>query len=107
MVIKRTLTLKGFDVIECQNATQAINAIKSDPDIQLLITDMMMPGMDGEQLIQNVKTLNPNIKAILMSGYSNQFEKHTANNGSLPFSFLTKPFVLDDLLNLIQKVLQN
>jgi two-component system nitrogen regulation response regulator GlnG len=67
---------------------------------------MMMPGMDGEHLIQNVKQLNPNIKAILMSGYSNQFEKHTANT-PLPFTFLTKPFVLDELLRLVQKVLQN
>ncbi len=106
LVIKRALTVKGFQVIECQNATQAIDAVKSNPDVQLLITDMMMPGMDGEHLIQNVKQLNPNIKAILMSGYSNQFEKHTANT-PLPFTFLTKPFVLDELLRLVQKVLQN
>lgn len=106
LVIKRALTVKGFQVIECQNATQAIDAVKSNPDVQLLITDMMMPGMDGEHLIQNVKQLNPTIKAILMSGYSNQFEKHTANT-PLPFTFLTKPFVLDELLRLVQKVLQN
>lgn len=106
LVIKRALTVKGFQVIECQNATQAINAVKSNPDVQLLITDMMMPGMDGENLIQNVKLLNPDIKAILMSGYSNQFEKHTANT-QLPFTFLTKPFVLDELLKIVQKVLQD
>ena len=106
LVIKRALTVKGFQVIECQNATQAITAIKSNPDIQLLITDMVMPGMNGEHLIQAAKELNSNIKAILMSGYSNKFEQHTAH-APLPFTFLTKPFTLDELLNTIQKVLRN
>ena len=106
MVIKRALTVKGFDVIECQNATQAIAAIQENPDIQLLITDMVMPGMDGEHLIQSAKELNNNIKAILMSGYSHEFERHTANT-PLPFTFLTKPFALDDLLSTIQKILKD
>ncbi len=106
LVIKRALTVKGFDVIECQNATQAIEAIKTEPDVQLLITDMIMPGMDGEHLIQTTKELNSDIKAILMSGYSHEFERHTANT-PLPFTFLTKPFTLDELLTTIQKVLKN
>ena len=106
LVIKRALTVKGFDVIECQNANQAMSAIQENPDVQLLITDMVMPGMDGEHLIQAAKELNGNIKAILMSGYSHEFERHTANT-PLPFTFLTKPFALDELLNTIQKVLKN
>lgn len=106
LVIKRALTVKGFDVIACQNAAQAIAAIQENPDIQLLITDMVMPGMDGEHLIKAAKELNKDIKAILMSGYSHEFERHTANT-PLPFTFLTKPFVLDELLNTIQKVLND
>lgn len=106
LVIKRALTVKGFDVIECQNATQAITAIQENSDVQLLITDMVMPGMDGEHLIQAAKALNNNIKAILMSGYSHEFERHTAN-APLPFTFLTKPFALDELLSTIQKVLKD
>lgn len=106
LVIKRALTVKGFDVIACQNAAQAIAAIQENPDIQLLITDMVMPGMDGEHLIKAAKELNKDIKAILMSGYSHEFERHTANT-PLPFTFLTKPFVLDELLSTIQKVLKD
>ena len=75
------------------------------PKPKLLITDMLMPGMNGEQLITESLKLNPALKAILMSGYSAQFERHTGAD-KLPFTFISKPFVLTDLLEKIQEVLK-
>ena len=106
LVVKRVLKMKGFHVIECTNAKDALDAIQNHTEAQLLITDMVMPGMNGEQLIEKALKQNPSLKAILMSGYSNQFERHTGT-GKLPFSFISKPFILTDLLAKIQEVLEN
>lgn len=105
-ILKRALSLKGFQVIECQNANQALEAVRQNPLAKLLITDMVMPGMDGEHLIQAAHNINPKLKSILMSGYSTEFERHASNN-NLPFTFISKPFVLNDLLNTVQKVLKD
>ena len=104
LVVCRVLKMKGFEVIECTNAKEAIEAVKTLPEAKLLITDMVMPGMNGEQLINEAVKINPYLKAILMSGYSAQFEKHTSH-GKLPFAFISKPFILTDLLAKIQEVL--
>lgn len=106
LVVSRVLKMKGFEVIECTNAQEALSAVKTLPEAKLLITDMVMPGMNGEQLIEQALKTNPYLKAILMSGYSNQFERHTGET-KLPFSFISKPFVLTDLLAKIQEVLEN
>ena len=106
LVVSRVLKMKGFEVIECTNATEALKAIKEHSKAQLLITDMVMPGMNGEQLIEKAIKINPNLKTILMSGYSAQFERHTTDK-KLPFTFISKPFVLADLLLKIQEVLQD
>ena len=105
-MVKRVLKMKGFDVIECTNAKEALEAVKKNPDAKLLITDMVMPGMNGEQLIEEVLKINSHLKTILMSGYSAQFERHTSDK-KLPFSFISKPFVLTDFLEKIKEVLQN
>ncbi|MGN0919335.1 MAG: ATP-binding protein [Alphaproteobacteria bacterium] len=105
LLVGRVLKMKGFEVIECTNANEALSAVKTLPEAKLLITDMVMPGMNGEQLIEQALKTNPYLKAILMSGYSNQFERHTGET-KLPFSFISKPFVLTDLLVKIQEVLE-
>lgn len=106
LVVSRVLKMKGFEVIECTNAKEALEAVKTLPEAKLLITDMVMPGMNGEQLITESLKINPYLKAILMSGYSAQFEKHTGQE-KMPFVFVSKPFVLSDLLTKINEILEN
>ena len=56
--------------------------------------------------IEEALKINPRLKTILMSGYSAQFERHTGEE-KLPFKFISKPFVLTDLLAKIQEVLKD
>jgi len=104
-VAARGLEFKGFEVIQVPNAEEALKLLKGNTSFQLLITDMVMPGMDGEHLIQEVQKEYPELPCLLMSGYSNSFEKHTSDNAK-NFDFIAKPFVLADLLTKVKEILE-
>ena len=66
---------------------------------------MVMSGLNGEQLIAKIKQKYPDTPCLLMSGYSESFEKHTAGK-SKDFDFIAKPFVLSDLLTKVKEILE-
>lgn len=106
MVAARALKSKGWSVIECVNAEQAIKVFQKGTPIDLLLTDMVMPGMDGETLIKQAKQVQPKMKVILMSGYSEEFARHGSQKHEA-FQFLAKPFELAGLLEKVKEVLEN
>ena len=106
MVAARALKAKGWNVIECGNAEQAIEHFQKNNNFDLLITDMVMPGMDGETLIKQIKSAHPKIKTILMSGYSEEFARHGSEQHD-DFEFLAKPFELADLIKKVKEILEN
>ena len=103
-VSARALKSKGYAVTECTSAEQALDVLKEKTDFDLLLTDVVMPGMNGETLSQKVKEIKPEIKIILMSGYSEDFARHGSEQNNA-FSFLAKPFSLSDLLEKVKEVL--
>ena len=105
-VTARALQAKGFEIEQATNAEEGLEILKKcKTPFQLLISDMVMPGMDGEQLIKEAKKLFPQLPCLLMSGYSASFEKHTANKMK-NFHFISKPFVLADLLTTVKEILE-
>ena len=102
----RILALKDFEVIQAPNAEEALKIMKNKPFLQLLITDMVMPGIDGEHLIKETKKLYPDLPCLLMSGYSASFEDHTSDKVK-DFYFIAKPFTLADLLTKVKEILEN
>jgi len=106
MFASRVLRNKGFTVIEYPNAEEALAEIEKGTPIDLLLTDMMMPGMDGETLATLAKEKHPEIKVILMSGYSEDFARH-GKDESKTFSFLPKPFSLDTLVEKVKEILHS
>lgn len=103
-VSARALKSKGYLVTECTSAEQALNVLKEKTDFDLLLTDVVMPGMNGETLSQKVKEIKPEMKIILMSGYSEDFARHGSEQNNA-FSFLAKPFSLSELLEKVKEVL--
>ena len=101
----RVLKNKGFNVVEASNAQEALTILEKESSFDLLLTDMMMPGMDGETLCNIAKERYPFLRVILMSGYSQDFARHGKDEDK-NFSFLPKPFSLNQLILKVREVLQ-
>ena len=100
----RALQKKGYEVIACNSAENALEQLKNIQNLNLLITDMVMPGMNGIELGKIVKEKLPNIKIILASGYSEEIARNEQAVSS-DIEFLAKPFSLGDLTQKIFNVL--
>lgn len=100
----RALKKKGYEVIGCNSAENALEQLEKEQNFQLLVTDMVMPGMNGIELADKVKKIIPEIKIILASGYSEEIARNEISSDS-NFEFMAKPFSLGDLTKKIFDVL--
>jgi two-component system cell cycle sensor histidine kinase/response regulator CckA len=105
MFSSRALRDKGYRVIEASNGESALEFIRKESDhIDLVITDVVMPKMDGPTLMTHIKEHNPNMKVIFISGYTeDSFRDSIANNSQV--HFLSKPFNLKELSCKVKEVL--
>jgi two-component system, cell cycle sensor histidine kinase and response regulator CckA len=101
----RALRQRGYRVLEAAGGEQALDIVKdSAGDIHLLITDVVMPSMDGPTLVRAVKRLRPDIQVIFMSGYAEEaFRRNDEKAEDL--HFLPKPFGLKQLAAKVKDVL--
>jgi signal transduction histidine kinase/CheY-like chemotaxis protein len=100
-VVGRILQRAGYHVQLVPDGMQALRRIESDPQsIDLLITDVMMPGLTGPQLVQRARERVPSLRVIYLSGYP---EDATTAAGGLPLgqAFLAKPFSGNELMRLV------
>jgi signal transduction histidine kinase/CheY-like chemotaxis protein len=106
-VARQMLEKMGYKVLTATSPKQAINLAKQNIDmIDLLITDIIMPEMNGRQLADQIKTFSPTIKILFMSGYTSNI---IAEQGMLQegMDLLQKPFSMHDLAMRIRMVLDN
>lgn len=101
----RALRNKGYTVIEADSGEAALAVMDSyDGEIDLLITDVVMPQMDGATLIERVRAVQPDFKVILISGYAeDSFRERLA--ASERVIFLPKPFSLSQLAGTVKTVI--
>lgn len=95
----------GYQVIVCSNAQDALDVVMQLPDIDLLFTDIVMPGaMNGRQLADATRKLRPGIKILFTSGYT---ENAIVHHGRLDrgVHLLNKPYRRQDLATKVRKVL--
>ena len=103
-VTKRALKSKGYTVIDCTCAEEAIEKVEEGVTFDLLVTDMIMPGMDGIALSNEMKKRYPDVKILLMSGFSEEAARGEITD--MPnFYFLGKPFSLRDLSEKVKQIL--
>ncbi|MGB2636866.1 MAG: PAS domain S-box protein [Candidatus Acidiferrum sp.] len=98
------LQAAGYLVVEAQDAQAALDILHSSTPVDLLFTDVIMPGKSGPELAAEARLLRPNLPLLFMSGYSGNLI--TAGSAPLPESnFLQKPFTRQALLTRIQSIL--
>ncbi len=102
---RQYLEKQGYKVIEAADGAVAMQiAVAHEAVIHLLLTDVIMPGMNGRELAQRIAEIRPNVKILYMSGYT---ENVIGHNGMLEpgIRLLQKPFNLRDLKNIVREVL--
>jgi len=102
----RGLASRGYTVLEAGNGIEAIEMLeKSDGEVDLVVSDVVMPEMDGPTLLRELRRRNPGLKIIFVSGYAEDaFQKHLPADGE-QFMFLPKPFTLKQLVNAVKETL--
>ena len=104
-LISRVLEKENYKVVKAENGKQAIKEIENDScPFDLLITDVVMPGMNGHELDEKIREHCPEIKTIYMSGYTANI---IADSGILDegIVFLQKPFSVQQLKDKVLEVL--
>ena len=105
-LIRRILTREGFRVLEASSAEQAIEVARQYPgSIRLLLADMVLPGKSGRELAEELLLIQPNLRVVYISGYTNDPEvvAGTVASGS---ALLQKPFTLSALLKKVHEALK-
>jgi CheY-like chemotaxis protein len=94
MTIMDMVEQLGFAAAEAADAAEALAILQQDGEIDILLTDLGMPGMSGRQLVEETLRLKPGMKVIIASGYS-----HEEGGAKLPANvfYLTKPFDMQQL----------
>ena len=103
--VTRQLQALGYKTIAASTATEALAEIRSDPNIDLLFTDIIMPGKtDGWQLAELVKQLRPDIKIVFTSGYSSFSAQRIVTDPRM--LLIEKPYRLSALAQMVRKALE-
>ena len=101
----RGLRSRGYSVIEAANGIEAMEALdEKNGAVDLVVSDVVMPEMDGPTLLKEMRQRNPNLKIIFVSGYAEEaFDKSLPENEQ--FAFLAKPFALSALVAKVKETM--
>jgi CheY-like chemotaxis protein len=100
---RRILTAAGYDVVAAPSAAVGLEKSAGRQKIDLLLTDMVMPGMSGRELAHRMRAARPNIRVVFMSGYA---EEISTREDQLEGPLLMKPFTRRPLLDLVAATVQ-
>ena len=100
----RGLTSRGYTVLEASNGVEAIEVLEKQGDVDLVVSDVVMPEMDGPTLLKELRRRNPNVKIIFVSGYAEEaFQKNLPEQEQ--YEFLAKPFTLKQLVSKVKETM--
>ena len=104
-LVRETLESRGYHVLEAENGNTGLALAASHPDtIHLVITDVVMPGLSGHELVKQLLPARPGIKILYLSGYAEDAVAGSPSSDA-PKAFLQKPFTLQSLSRKVREVL--
>ncbi len=104
LTLSEVLMDEGYTVLEAENGADAVKVLQSNPGIDLLLTDIQLPGgMDGNKVAQAARQARPNLPVIFMTGAPDTAE--AAAPGSRT-TYLSKPYLPGDMCAAVRKMLE-
>src|SRR5271165_2620048 len=103
-LVTAMLTRNGYRVLTADTGDNAIRLFRNNPGVDLLLTDVVAPGMSGPMIADQLAAVSPGLKVVFMSGYDNTqvVQRYVVEKG---YSLLTKPFTMEQLGRMIGEVL--
>ena len=102
-LIRRILEHAGHRVLEASDGVEALACLAANPAVELVLTDLRMPNMDGWELATRLSGRSPRVPALFMSGYADQDSRTAVPPGA---NFLNKPFSGQELTAAVEAVLK-
>jgi two-component system, cell cycle sensor histidine kinase and response regulator CckA len=100
----RMLRTEGYKVLEAGSAVEALRTLESDPSVRLVVTDIVMPEMDGLALADRALARAPHLRVVLMTGHAPELTARLERRDArLPV--LRKPFTAEQLLGKVRDTL--
>lgn len=105
MVLEEMLVRIGFDVFTAEDGSQALELFSKEPDkFDLVIFDMTMPQMSGEELFYNLQKIKPDVRAVLSSGYQEEAALDEMQAAGLS-GILPKPYNMGEITDELTRIL--
>jgi len=99
-IVKR-LNLRDYEIIDVDNGEDAIKLVRNDSDIDVVILDRKMPGMDGEEVLKEIRNYRPALQVIILTAHASM-ESAMATGRLEAYSYLEKPCDFDELVKVIE-----
>lgn len=104
--MRRDIRSGRYSFVFAGNGIEALDVLAQSQDIDMVLSDINMPQMDGLTLLGQIPSVNPNIRAVIVSAYGDMKNIRTAMNRGA-FDFITKPIDFDDMRITIERTLRN
>ena len=104
--MRRDIRKGRYQFVFAHNGLEALEALEQDPTIDMVLSDINMPRMDGLALLSQIAKVAPNLRSVIVSAYGDMKNIRTAMNRGA-FDFVTKPIDFDDLRVTIDRTLRH
>lgn len=104
--MRRDVRAGQYEFVFAYNGVEALEVLNADPDIDMVLSDINMPRMDGLTLLEQMPQVDPDLRAVIVSAYGDMKNIRTAMNRGA-FDFVTKPIDFQDLRVTIERTLEH
>lgn len=105
-VLTKVLVREGYQALGAASGDEAMAVLRETPAVQVLITDIRMPGMDGITLLRQALALRPELKVVLVTAFGDMEECYRVMEMGA-YEYLTKPFKIPELLEVLDRALDS
>lgn len=102
--LSRLLARHGFDVVTADGGRAALDVARTRPDVSVVLSDIVMPDLDGVDTLRELAVLRPELPVVLMSGYAGVASAEVTELG---VPFLQKPFSSDEVIDVLRRAVHD